>query len=341
MDFWNSLCRLQREFRSPYFHPSFTRCVNEVRADVSVVVASNGEQTVGVLPIQIPRKHSAVPVGGKLNDIHGFISKPKQEFDFAEMLRQTHLDSYDFHARKFESGIANTLPYEFVTSPVIQIRKDFETYLSNVKEKSRTIKRQGQKTRKLEREVGPLRFEFNCRDRAAFEHVLQLKQDKYHRTKTFDLFSVRWARDLLNLVFDTQTQEFGGVLSVLWAGDEIVAGHYGVRSTNTLHYWFPIVAPEFGKYSPGIQLVLEMCREATANRIQEIDLGYGNQEFKYKLANDSYQVLCGTAARSAVSQFVRQKSHFIKKWFKSTPAQPLVKSLVRTINPRFGQSMFR
>lgn len=319
----------------------FTQCVNAVRNDVFVVVASTGEQTVGLLPVQIPKKRSAVPVGGKLNDLHGFISKPNQEFDLAEMLKQCQLDSFDFHAGQVESGFVNVQTYEMITSPIIQIHNHYDAYLRNTIEKSKTVKRQGQKTRKMIREVGPLRFEFNCRDRQTLEHVLRLKQNKYRRTKTFDLFSVRWARELLHQVFDDQMDGFGGVLSVLWAGDEIVSGHYGIRSPSTLHYWFPIVDPEFGRYSPGIQLVLEMCREAAAHSIREIDLGYGEQPFKYKLANNSYQVLCGSVSRSPVTQFVRQKSHFAKKWFKSTPAQPLVKNLVRTINPKFGQSMYR
>jgi CelD/BcsL family acetyltransferase involved in cellulose biosynthesis len=78
--------------------------------------------------------------------------------------------------------------------------------------------------------------------------------------------------------------------STLHAGDRLVAAHMGMRSGNTLHYWFPAYDPEFAKYSPGIILLLRLARSVEGSGVRKIDLGKGEAHYKQRLMNGAVQL---------------------------------------------------
>jgi CelD/BcsL family acetyltransferase involved in cellulose biosynthesis len=65
----------------------------------------------------------------------------------------------------------------------------------------------------------------------------------------------------------------------------MVAAHFGMRSRNIWHYWFPAFDPAYEKFSPGITLLLKMAQAAQGLGISVIDLGKGNQAYKQRLMN--------------------------------------------------------
>ena len=340
-EMWQSICDQNPNFRSPYFQPAFTKCVARVRDDAFVILATQDGHRRGYLPVQVNLSKHAMPIGGKLNDLHGMICDQDFNFDIDSMLAATGLKSYSFHSACVGIQGFETNQFETLQSPTIDLASGVDKYLDWVKRQSVTVRRQGQKTRKMISEVGPLRFDFHTEDESTFERVIELKREQYLRTKTFDLFSLDWALDLVGQIYRTNKEEFSGVLSVLWAGDELIAGHMGLRSKSVLHYWFPVYNNRFAKYSPGIQLLLEMCKGAAHSGLESIDLGYGNQEFKQKLSNTHYDSVCGKLATSRISFSASRQWHFAKKWMMSTAVRPHVKNVVRTINPSFGHWVFR
>ncbi len=339
-DTWQAICDQNLRFQNPFFQPSFARCVNQAHPGVSLVVAEQDGCPAAFMPIQTYSSHRAGPVGGKLNDLQGMVVGPDLDVDVHAMLQATGLKSFAFHAAQKIGGFEKH-QFESAESPIIDLSSGYGNYFSWVTANSRTVKKQGQKTRKMLSELGPLRFEFDCRDRTTFKRVIEMKRQKYRRTKTFDLFSLDWAKRLIELIFETQESKFAGVLSVLWAGDHLVAGHLGIRSCSKLHYWFPIFDPRFRQYSPGIQLVLEISRAAFNAGLIEFDLGYGDQPFKYKLANSGYQIVCGKLADSRLAFAASRQFHFTRKWLLSRSLRPHVKYIVRSINPSFGHWVFR
>ena len=341
LDAWQRTANVDPRYSSPYFQPAFSRLVAGVRDDAYVILAEHEKELCGLLPIQMPKAGHAQPIGGKLNDLHGMLHLRPFRMDHQELLRQTRIKTFSFHSAMQSEDLVEQCQFETVISPCINLQTGFESYFKRVTRKSKTIRRQGQKTRKLISEVGPLRFEFHQIGQEWLERTLHHKLLRYRKTKTFDLFSLPWPTQLLSRIVETQLPSFAGVHSVLFAGDQMVASHVGIRSQNVLHYWFPTYDSRFKKYSPGIQLILEMCRCSRTHGIEKLDLGYGRQGFKYKLANEHYETSYGQFAGSRLQNSLSRRLHFAKKWMKESSLQPFAKNIIRTIHPRFGHRVFR
>jgi CelD/BcsL family acetyltransferase involved in cellulose biosynthesis len=157
--------------------------------------------------------------------------------------------------------------------------------------------RLARKARKLEREVGPLRFELHTPDRALLDTLMQWRLARYAQDGYHDLFAIPWAREVILNVHATQTTHFGGVLSALYAGGHVAAAHMGIRWHDVWHSWFIAYAPRFARYSPGLILYLMMAQQASAAGLRTIELGGGEFPYKRALMNRSIPVAGGAVDR--------------------------------------------
>ena len=76
--------------------------------------------------------------------------------------------------------------------------------------------------RRMEREVGPLRFEVHSCDSQMLKQVLAWKSQQYRRSGWKDLFATRWGRALVERIHQVQSPSFAGMLSLLFAGTQLV-----------------------------------------------------------------------------------------------------------------------
>jgi CelD/BcsL family acetyltransferase involved in cellulose biosynthesis len=94
----------------------------------------------------------------------------------------------------------------------------------------------------------------------------------------------------------TQTNEpdFGGLLTVLRAGNQPVALHLGLRSRTVWHYWTTAYEIAFARYSPGLVMLVEMIKSAESMGFKAIDLGKGDLRYKRRLRNFEVPLAEGT-----------------------------------------------
>lgn len=319
-----------------------------VRDDVEVAVFRDANQRiVCVLPFQRINQRHAEPVGGRLNDVHGFIGCPELGNRIGagsireDLLKPLGLSSIGFHAGH---GDDQTLkPFQFcrLESHHLDMSQGWDCYYAWAKKNSSTIKRHGQKSRALARDFGEVRFEFQSADATVLEKLIELKRKKYQRTKTFDILSVDWASNLLREIHQVRDNRFQGILSAIWAGDHLVAAHIGMLTDTMLHYWFPVFDPQFAKYSPGTELLLRVAERASSMGIRKLDLGYGDDAYKFRFANATESVQCGLITTSS-TRFQLAKARYIwRQRLKQIPMKPMVKRVLRKFYPGFGEWNFR
>jgi CelD/BcsL family acetyltransferase involved in cellulose biosynthesis len=142
--------------------------------------------------------------------------------------------------------------------------------------------------------VGPLRFEAHSADPRCLAQVLAWKSDQYRRSGWPDLFAADWGRVLVEQIHGIQKPGFAGMLSLLYAGPFLVAGHMGMRSRTVWHYWFPAYDRRFAKYSPGLLLLLKMAQQAQDIGLRSIDVGTGLSLYKKRLMNVAVEVAEGS-----------------------------------------------
>lgn len=299
---WEEIRSQNSDLVSPYFTAEFTKQVGKCRPQVYVGVLEENGDIIGFFPFQKNIVGTGRPVGGALSDYHGLISMKSVPGITEKVIQQTGLKVW-----KFDHLIASqsaSLTQEI--SPSIYLPKGFTHYLEEMKKKvSRQYTKIQRMRGKLEREVAPLRFEFQSNDQKALQKVFEWKGAQCRRTGGIDFFQYQWIRSLIENIFSSHTSRFKGVLSTLYAGDRLIAAHFGIQSDHVLHYWFPVYDVALKKYSPGISLLFYMLEEAENHHISLVDLGKGKQRYKTSFMNHQTLISEGEIVVSPFFSMVR------------------------------------
>lgn len=288
---WQSIILQVPELGSPYFQPAFTRAVAGVRGDVEVAVISQGDRDIGFFPFQRDHKNVGQPVGGRLSDYHGIIARPNSGIDVETLLRDCNLSAWQFDHlvdvdHTFESHVRKTDGSYF-----LDLANGFDAYCDERRKSgSKRIKKINRLSRKLAKEVGPVRVErFNDNDEA-LNALLRWKSEQYQRTGIVDLFSFDWVVQLLENILQNSSPRFSGAMFVLYVGDRIAAVDMGMQSGSLFHSWFPSYDRELAQYSPSHILLLETARMAESLGIKRIELGKGEEPYKQSFRSGSVTI---------------------------------------------------
>ena len=298
---WHSMQRQSGSLASPFLSPEFAVAVDTFVPNARVAVLTDGPEIVGFFPFQRRRLGVGIPIGTPTNECQGLIHKPGVELDARELLRACKLSVWQFDC--LAEGQRPFVPFvtEVVSSPVIDLTDGFPAYQEKLRAKSpQFCKDLARKTRNLQRH-GELRFVADSRDPAELRTLMRWKSDQFRRTGRIDVFDRPWIVALIEHFFSTRTDPAAGLLSVLYAGDTLVAAHFGLRSSSMLQHCWPAYDPRFSKHSPGLIHHLKMAAETASLGIRLIDLGRGTQRYKQELKNHDLYVSEGMAARGPLS----------------------------------------
>ncbi|MCX4975746.1 GNAT family N-acetyltransferase [Streptomyces sp. NBC_00620] len=286
------------ELANPFLSPEFALAVGRCRRGVRIAVVRENGEGVAYFPFQRTGAGIGRAVGIGVSDCQGVVHRPGFTWDAHELLRACGLAVWEFDhlvegQAPFESGASGTFP-----SPVMDVDQGYETYLSQLRERSPKFTRTTlAKERKLGRDAGEVRYVHDERDPEALRTLMDWKSAQYRRTGRSDRFAHPWITHLVQQLFHTRSEQFAGILSVLYADGKPVAGHFGLRSGRVLACWFPAYDPAFSKYSPGLILHLRMAEAAAADGIAYLDLGRGQKEYKDSLKTRELAVSEGWVTR--------------------------------------------
>ncbi len=331
---WRSIQAADPALSSPFLCPEFTAAVAESRADTEVAVFEDDGVPVGFFPYQRCGRSRGRPVGEWMNDFQAVVATPGLDWNCAQLMRACRLDHWEFE-RLLDTQV------QFVPSHArrsrtafMDVSQGYERYVANRRRAgTRIFPRVEQLARKAVHEVGPLRFEAQSADQGALAQLMQWKFERYAVHGYGDIFSVAWARELVERVHARRENKFAGMLSLLYVDDELAAGVVGIRSHTHWHSWHPAYNPRFARYSPGLVLLLQMARHAPEVGVERIELG-GPEDYDYKqrLMSCSTGVAEGTVDRLAIVGAARRLCHFGERWVRASPAiAPVVRGVVRAL----------
>jgi CelD/BcsL family acetyltransferase involved in cellulose biosynthesis len=312
---WHSMQRQTRSLANPFLCPEFAVAVDNFRSNARVAVLADGSAIVGFFPFERRRSGVGVPIGAGLNDCQGLIHAPAAEWDSRELLRACKVTVW-----QFDHLVEGQRPFERYTvavapSPVIDLTDGFAAYQEKLRVKSpQFCKDLARKARKLEHEAGELRFIVDSRDKAELRALMGWKSDQYRRNGWVDVFDRPWLVDLVDYLFMAHGDGFGGLLSVLYAGEAPVAAHFGLRSGHMLAHWFPAYDQHYGKQSPGLIQHLRMAEETTTLGIHLIDMGTGVERYKQTLKSHDIFVAEGVVAQGLLSSTAYRVQSALTSW---------------------------
>lgn len=327
---WARLQHGGREYDSPFFSPGYTSAVASVRDDIWVGIMQHADRIVGLFPFQRGPRGIAVPVGGDISQFHGVLVEPNVEWDAANLLAACDIKSWAFDHLPVSQTPLLVHHHCIGESPYIDLTHGFDAYTTEKRQSGKAIEQALRKTRKLEREVGALRFVLHDTSDKVFQDFLQWKSEQHRRTNVVDAFQFEWLRQLLDRIRLQQTDDFSGVMSALYAGKHLVAVHYGMKSKTVAHSWYPAYDVAFARHSPGITLLLKLAEALADEGIQRIDFAARQQIYK-TLMNGAIPVAKGVADRSRLKACVRRNADVLRERIKETPLATPIRVPVRML----------
>lgn len=285
-DAWRAFCAAEPAFASPLLGPDFAQAVAEVRDDARVAIWRQDGRATGFLPHHRRPGGLARAIGAPLSDYHALVGE-------RGLAAGPALAAADLNAFRF-SGLVD--PFDAFAAFVAARREAFvvnldgsaEAYLEALRVASpKRFKNYRRLDHKLDREVGPLRIVAPDPSREAFDRLLAWKSDQLFRTGANDFLRPAWTRDLLSNLFARNQGEFRGLMISLYAGDRLVAGHFGVRLGGVYHPWIASLDPELSAWSPGQLFIPRAIAAMPGLGLATYDLGPGHDHYKRPFALDS------------------------------------------------------
>ncbi|MFF9765577.1 GNAT family N-acetyltransferase [Streptomyces sp. NPDC053086] len=295
---WHRAMDESPEYANPFLAPEFASGVGRFRSGARVAVLREGAEPVGFLPYERGSFGTGRAIGLGLSDCQALVHRPGVTWNARELLRACGLSIFEFdhlvrEQKPFEHHVTGTF-----ASPVIDVKPGDGSYPEWLRGAYPGLaKTTLKKERRLGRDVGEVRFEFDERDPRMLRTLMRWKSAQYRRTGRMDRFSRPWIVGLVDHLFHVREEHFTGVLSVLYAGDRPVAAHFGPRSSTVLAAWFTAYDPELPAYSPGLMMHLRTAEAAARHGVTLVDLGRGDKEYKDWLKTRELRVGEGFAAR--------------------------------------------
>lgn len=315
---WERFSTTQPQLASPFMSAHYARAVAESGADARVCIIRDDNEISAFFPYLYTGRLAgafgvAERIGGELTDTFGVVADSEFRTTPQELLRLAKINYLNFShlpASQLRHGLE-------ASQPRVGLRTRLDPRTVPVLDSVPSIgkhylKESVRRTRKLNEDVGPLRFEFNVeQDRSqALDLLIRRKRAQYQASGAADSLRERWKRNTLARLLAYRFDTCQGVLSSLYAGDTWIASHFGIMGNGILHMWFPVYNQDYAKYSPGRLLlhgIIESCREGG---FATIDRGEGDTPIKREIANEEYQLYRGI-------------------WQSRSPLTPLVHNMTR------------
>jgi len=317
---WRRLLSAQPGLDSPFFDPVYVEILGEHRKQIEIGVVSDATTPIGFFPFERHQQTIAKPLGVKLCDLQGVIVEEDMDLSVDDVLRGCGLTSWCFDHRLVSTPASSRATCVTSHSPFMDLSNGFDEYVESWKQSGSSQRTQiRRKQRKLERERGPIRFEWHTHKEAVFDQLMAWKRAQRERTRTFDILQFEWVVSALKSIWQTRSNAFSGILSAMYVGDRLVAAHLGMCTSTVFHHWFPSYDREFYRYSPGLILLLEMAQAAAGRGIHRLDLGKGPEQYKSSFASGVLPIDEGVVELRPVRALIGSAALRTREWIKSSP----------------------
>lgn len=295
---WEALVVAEPAFGNPLLSPDFALAVGAVRQDARVTVYRKGELVVGFLPHHRRPGGMGRPLGAPLSDYHALIAGPVEGLTGPHALALAGLSAWRFTGLIDPHGVFADTEQGQASGYAIVLNEPPEAYLERLRAASaKRFKNWRRLDSKLERELGPVRMEASD-DPAVYQRIMDWKREQLVRTGVADFLRPDWTRALLANLANGQGA-LRGLNLTMWAGDTLVAGHFGVTRNGWYHPWVASTNPELGEYSPGQTFLMKAIAAMPGLGLTVYDLGPSHDHYKRHYAAPAQVVGEGTAAAAS------------------------------------------
>ncbi|HEY0052137.1 MAG TPA: GNAT family N-acetyltransferase [Caulobacteraceae bacterium] len=319
---WRGVQARRRALASPFLSPDWAQAVARAQGPVaglrvvSIDDAAFFAAKVGTF--------TGMPVGAPLCDYQAVIADEGAALPEARaVLKALGVQRQDFSHLicgdpVFGGGVEGSHP-----SYVVDLDRGWAAYEAETRTKSDVLKDMARKRRKIEREVGEVRFTALSDSEADFRTLLGWKRDQYQRTRQTDVLARPWVMRLMEDLWERRAEPFGGALYTLHIGGQLAAAQFNLRGPGVVNAWFIGHGCAFERYSPGLVMFGDLLRwmadESAAGQALSLDLGPIAYRFKDRIANRTTEIGWGFCGMPAPATLVRAAEYGVRRAAEALP----------------------
>lgn len=284
---------------------SFTQVVGRARAAARVAVVEEGGAPIAFLPFEISSGNVGMPIGWPLSDLQGFVGSGAR-LDAREIVKRAGLRGWYFRHAPADQQPLVRHQYRNTTIQALVIDLEHGGYHQYLAGRSKSLVRNTARLRRvMERQLGTVSLEWSSSRPEHLRRLVEWKSGKYGAIRRL------FAEDptALAIVEELATADYAdccGIVHVLSAGGRPIVVYVDLLSFGSLTGWFTAYDPELSRFSPGTMMFLALAEDAANRGILRMDLGYGEHSYKFRLANDSYNVAGGAVWASGMEHAARR-----------------------------------
>jgi CelD/BcsL family acetyltransferase involved in cellulose biosynthesis len=305
-------------FLSPFWVQACAAVAGPDQVGARIVILRQDGDAVGFFPVRV-RGGAAGPVGAPMCDYQGVVGQPHLDIDPRRLLCALRVGRLDFSSLLADQSAFARGVRGVASSQVIDLSAGYDAYAAGRRAAGTDILQDtAKKRRKLEREQGAAVFSVS-RDVAEFDQMIAWKRAQYRASGQTDIFQAGWTEALLRSLFARNEPAFGGAFFTLHVDGKLAAAHFALRQDACLHAWFIAHDEAFARYSPGVILINDILKWATAQGVAELDLGPGDYRFKHSLANVKRDVAHGYIGRPSAAALARGAAYRVRATAEALP----------------------
>jgi CelD/BcsL family acetyltransferase involved in cellulose biosynthesis len=298
---WRTLQAATPALGSPLLGPDFAQAVGAVRKDARTAIWRDS--------LGAPRAFFAFhhrpqgfgrPIGAPFSDYHAVISAGGLGLDATAILSATKLKAFRLSGLVDPFGVlgGTDLVHQTAYRIALQPGDAGLAHLDGLKANSANrFKNFRRYSKRLEQAFGPVRLVADTMDSPAFERLLAWKRLQLARTGLHNFLRPAWVAGLMRRLFETPgdaaDRRFGGLMINLYAGDQHVAGHFGVRLGGWYHPWIGATAPNLEAHGAGFVHQWKAVEAMGSLGLHTYDLGPGSDHWKRMFTADVVEVATG------------------------------------------------
>ncbi len=323
LEAWRAIQAADPDLASPYLAPEWVLALArsggpDARQGRVAVLREDGAP-VGFFAARAG-PFTALPMGAPLCDYQAMVAAPGTGIAARALARALGVQRIDLINMLADQPTFAPFLRGEGESHLIRLADGIEAYAAERKAAgSGILGDTAKKLRKLEREIGPVRFTPASASAEDWAQAMAWKRAQYRTTRQTDIFATPWVSAFLQRLRDEADDRFGARLYTLHAGDRLVATHIALHNGPVLHAWFIAHDEETSRYSPGVILMVEMLRWAAGRGLREFDLGPGAYRFKTSLANGSRAVGHGFVGRASAAAAGRWAQYGVRRAAEALP----------------------
>lgn len=281
----------ESEFVSLWFHH-----YQQFFEPILIVGYTESEELVGLMPLAIEKKSNILTqAGAQLAEYSGWLCAPTHSDSFLNEAFKSIKSNISFSQWKWTyiapgtdttwlrsnnlNNIGIYAQFESMDSPILDLQNEekLKKVLKNksVKSKINRLKRKGEL--KIERITDQKRA-LDLMDQVT--KLVNFRHESAHHDAAFE------EDQLQRSFYEARSNNLkNNHFSVLWAGDKLLAFHYGYIDNDCIYIGLTAFDPTESKHSPGVIFLIYLANLLIEEGIRYIDLTPGGDEYKERFSN--------------------------------------------------------